>query len=66
MERFRLWRSDQVNLAEKHFVYITPSPVLARLKGLHDGMLSLMKVFGRMLVFGGIAAADVTAEKAFP
>ena len=39
-------------LGQKHFIYITPSPILSRLKRLHDGMLSLMKVFGCVLVLG--------------
>src|SRR5579872_2961282 len=56
--------SCQGPLSHKHFVYITPSPVLPRLKRLHDRMLGLMKVFGRVFVLGRIAAADVTADEA--
>jgi hypothetical protein len=51
-------------LRQKHFIHVTPSPVLSRLKRLHDGMLSLMKVFGCVLVLGRIAAADVAADEA--
>jgi hypothetical protein len=50
----------------KHFIHVTPAPVLARLKGLHHGMLGLMKVLGGVFVFGRVAAADMSANEAFP
>ena len=48
-----------------HLINIAPAPVLARLKGLHDRMLSGVKVCGRVLVFGGIATAHVSTDEAF-
>jgi hypothetical protein len=53
-------------LSQKHLVHIAPAPVLAGLKGLHDGMLGLVKVLGGMLVLGRVAAANVTADQTFP
>jgi hypothetical protein len=52
-------------LRHKRFVYITPSPVLTRLKRLHNGMLGLMKMFGGMFVPGRIAAPNMTADQTF-
>ena len=51
-------------LGQKHFIYIAPSPVFSRLKGLHYRMLGLMEVFGGVFVLRRIAAADVTADQA--
>jgi hypothetical protein len=50
----------------KHFIHVTPAPVLARLKGLHHGMLGLMKVLGSVFVLGRVTTADVTADETFP
>jgi hypothetical protein len=57
------WPFD-AELGQQYFVYVAPSPILSRFKGLHEGMLSLMKMFGGVLVLGRIAAADVTADEA--
>jgi hypothetical protein len=43
---------------------IAPSPVLARFQGPYDRVLDSMEVFRRMLVFGIIATADVSARHA--
>ena len=59
------WIVTKVKSTEEHFVYVAPSPVLARLEGLHDGVLGLMEVLGGVLVLGGIAAAHVAADEAF-
>ncbi len=53
-----------LQLAQKHFIYVAPSPVLARLKRLHDGMLCLMKMFGCVPVLGRITAANMAADEA--
>jgi hypothetical protein len=34
-----------------HLIHVTPSPVLAWLEGLNDGMLRSMKVLRRVLIF---------------
>jgi hypothetical protein len=55
-----------LSLSQKHFVHITPAPVLSRLERLHDGMFGLMEVFGGVLILGRVAAADMTADETFP
>lgn len=40
-------------------VNVAPAPVLARLEGLHDGVLGRVEVLGGMLVLGGVTAADM-------
>src|SRR5216683_4231814 len=46
----------------KHdFVDVAPKPTLAGFYGLHDGVLGSTKVLGGVLVFRGVAAADVPA-----
>jgi hypothetical protein len=49
---------------EFEFVDEAPAPGFAGFEGLHDGVLGGMKMFGGVLVFGGIAAADVAALEA--
>lgn len=49
---------------QPHVVYVAPNPVLARLERLHDRVLGCVKVFGRMFIFGTIAAADVSTDQA--
>jgi hypothetical protein len=46
---------------EHELVDVAPQPVFARLEGLHDGVLGVMKMLAGVLVFGGVAAADVAA-----
>jgi len=46
------------------FVDVTPIPILAGLKGSDDRMAGLVKMFGRVLVLGRIAATHVTASAA--
>jgi hypothetical protein len=41
---------------------IAPFPVFTRLKRLHDWMTSCLKVFSSVLVPGGVATANVTAN----
>jgi hypothetical protein len=53
-------------LGQKHFVHVTPAPVLSGFKGLHNGMLGLMKVLGGVFIFGRVTAPDVTADETFP
>jgi hypothetical protein len=43
-------------------VDVTPSPVFARLKGSHNGVLSLSEVLRGVPVLGGVAAADVATS----
>jgi len=52
--------------SQKHFVHVTPAPVLSRLEGLHDWVLGLVKVLGGVLVLGRITAANVTADQTLP
>jgi hypothetical protein len=49
---------------EQELVGITPTPVLARLEALHNGVPSGTKMFSRMLVGRRIATADMAAGKA--
>jgi hypothetical protein len=50
----------------EQLILVTPAPVLAGLERLHDGMLGLMEVFCGVLIFGGIAAANMPADEALP
>jgi hypothetical protein len=43
------------------FVNEAPAPVFAGLEGAHDGVLSAVEMLGGVFVFGGVAAADVSA-----
>ena len=49
-----------------YFVDEAPAPVFAGFKRAHDGVLGAMEMLGGVLVFGGIAAADVAALHAQP
>src|SRR5438477_205400 len=51
---------------QEHFVHVAPAPVLAGLERLHHRMLGLMKMPGRVLVLGRIAAADMAALETKP
>jgi hypothetical protein len=48
------------------FVHVAPAPILSGLEGSHDGVLSVMKVLGGMLVLRGVTAAYVAASEAQP
>jgi hypothetical protein len=45
-------------------VDVTPSPVFARLKGSHNGVLGLSEVLRGVPILGGVAAADVATNLA--
>jgi hypothetical protein len=49
------------SLSDFSFVHETPAPILSRLEGLDDRMLSFVEMLPCMPMRGGIAAADVTA-----
>jgi hypothetical protein len=49
---------------QEYLVYVAPAPVLAWLKRLHDRVLRVVKVLGRMLIFRRVAAADMPADEA--
>jgi hypothetical protein len=53
-------------LLQKYFVHVAPFPALARLKRPHNGVLGLMEVLGSVGVLGGVAAAYMAADQAFP
>ena len=48
------------------FICITPRPVFARLERSHDRVLSLVKMFRRVLVTRRIAASDMPALETHP
>src|ERR1035438_3019711 len=58
--------SHKVAASENHFVHVAPDPILARLDGLHQGVMRGVKVFGGVLVLGGIATAHVAALQTRP
>jgi hypothetical protein len=62
------WSSGHRNpgLGKKHLIHIAPLPDLSRLEGTYDGMFRLMEVLAGVLVLGGIAAAYVATDEAFP
>jgi hypothetical protein len=49
---------------EFEFVDVAPAPGFAGFEGFHDGVLGFMEMLGGVLVFGGVAAADVAALEA--
>src|SRR5580698_3407180 len=46
-------------LLKNRLVHVTPDPIFAGLDGLHQRMLGSVKMLGRVLILGGIAAAHV-------
>jgi hypothetical protein len=50
----------------EQLVDIAPTPIVARLEAPDDGVLGLVKVFGRVRVRRIVAAADVPADQAQP
>jgi hypothetical protein len=46
---------------EYYLVDVTPTPVFPGLEGLHNWVIRRVKVFGRMLILGIIAAANMPA-----
>ena len=44
-------------------IYETPAPVFSGFDGSHDGVVSVVEVFGGVLIFRRIAAADVTTAQ---
>src|SRR5258708_4422236 len=48
----------------KNFIHITPCEFFARRNRFHDGMAGRLEVFGRVPIFGIIAAANMPAGKA--
>ena len=49
---------------QEHFVDVTPCPIFARLKRSDDRMAGGVKMFRRVTVWRGIAAAHVSARQA--
>jgi hypothetical protein len=49
---------------DHYIVDVTPAPIFARFERSHDGVFCFFEVLGGVLVFGGIAAADVAADLA--
>lgn len=52
-------------LSNHHFVYITPTPIFPWLKRAYNGVLGRMIVPGGMLVFRGVATADMPTDETF-
>ena len=52
------------HLSRRDLIDIAPSPFFARFGGAHERMIGLTEVFRGVLVFGRIAAANVTALQA--
>jgi hypothetical protein len=46
---------------EHDFVEVAPHPVFAGLDRLDNRVLGVVKVFGGVFIFGGVAAANVPA-----
>jgi hypothetical protein len=51
-----------LELLEEEFIYVAPAPFFARLKGFDNRVAGCVKVFGRVLILGRIAAAHVAAR----
>lgn len=41
-----------ISLLQENLIHVTPAPVFPLLKRLHDWVLGMMKMLGRVLVFG--------------
>ena len=54
----------RTELRKKRLVDIAPAPVLSRLEGFDERVLGGVKMLGRVLVLGRIAAAYVPADQA--
>ena len=52
---------NRLRETQLHLIDIAPSPVFTPFEGLHNRVLSVVKVFGRVFVFGRITAADMPA-----
>ena len=52
------------NFSRRELVDVAPHPAFAGFDGAHQGMLTVMKMFGRMLVLGRIAATNIAALQA--
>jgi len=50
---------------EHDLIDITPAPIFTGLEGLDNGMAARMEMFGSVLVFRRVAAANMPANKAF-
>ena len=50
---------------EHDLVDVTPAPIFAGLEGLDNGMAAGMEMFGSVLVFRRVTAANMPANKAF-
>jgi len=50
---------------EHDLIDVAPAPVFAWLEGLDDRVIGRMEVFGRVLVFRGVATANVPTDEAF-
>jgi hypothetical protein len=61
---YHLFRTDR--RLDEELVHVAPAPILAGLEAPHDGVLGLVKVFGRVLTGRVVAAPDVTALLAQP
>jgi hypothetical protein len=65
MRDCQAWRESRLatlELFEEQFVHVAPAPFFARLQGFDYRVPGRVKVFGRVLVLGRIAAADVAAR----
>ena len=47
-----------------HVIDVAVTPAFARLERAYDGVLCAMEMFGRMLILGRVAAANVSADEA--
>jgi hypothetical protein len=54
---------DVLNIVHDDLVDVAPFPVFSRFKGLHEGMMRGVKVFGGVFIFGRITAADMSARQ---
>ena len=50
---------------EHDLIDITPAPIFTGLEGLDNGMAARMEMFGSVLVFRRVTAANMPANKAF-
>src|SRR5579884_2525738 len=58
--------SGHISERQRNLIDVAPAPILAGLGGTYYGVFGGVEMLGRVLVFGRIAAAHMTADHAQP
>ena len=66
MSTQKMGAGEGPDLAQEHFVDVTPRPIFTRLKGSNDGMTGGVKMFRGMAVRRRIATTHMSARQTEP